>query len=158
MESDQRLDVRRHEHHPPRGVEELAWHPTVKPVVIVADAFKDCSRRGGMVLDPFAGSGTILIAAEQTGRRARGLEIDPSFVDVAIKRWRRFSGKRQCWPGRSKRLRISKSSARIGELKATVHQPGNGDGSGGGMMSLRTSISRRHEERQRKQEAPDWRL
>jgi DNA methylase len=47
----------------------------------------------GIVLDPFAGSGTIFIAAEQTGRRARGIEIDPGYVDVAIKRWQRFTGK-----------------------------------------------------------------
>jgi DNA modification methylase len=73
--------------------EQLAWHPTVKPVDLVADALKDCSRRNGVVLDPFAGSGTIFIAAEQTGRRARGMEIDPRFVDVAIKRWQSFTGK-----------------------------------------------------------------
>src|SRR5262249_12930147 len=52
-------------------LEELAMHPTVKPVALVADAIKDCSRRGGLVLDPFCGSGTILIAAERTGRKAR---------------------------------------------------------------------------------------
>ena len=59
-------------------LEELAMHPTVKPVALVADAIKDCSRRGGLVLDPFCGSGTILIAAERTGRKARALEIDPA--------------------------------------------------------------------------------
>jgi DNA modification methylase len=53
-------------------MEELAMHPTVKPVALVADAIKDCSRRGGIVLDPFCGSGTILIAAERTGRRGPG--------------------------------------------------------------------------------------
>jgi DNA modification methylase len=73
--------------------EQLAWHPTVKPAALVAGALKDCSRRNGIVLDPFAGSGTIFIAAEQTGRRARGIEIDPGYVDVAIKRWQRFTGK-----------------------------------------------------------------
>ncbi len=62
-------------------------HPTVKPVALVADAIKDCSRRNGLVLDPFAGSGTVLIAAERTGRRARALEIDPHYVDVAVRRW-----------------------------------------------------------------------
>ena len=74
-------------------LEELAMHPTVKPVALVADAIKDCSRRHGIVLDPFAGSGTILVAAERTGRRARALEIDPVFVDVAIRRWQCFTGK-----------------------------------------------------------------
>jgi DNA modification methylase len=59
-------------------LEELAIHPTVKPVALVADAIKDCSRRGGLVLDPFCGSGTILIAAERTGRKARALEVDPT--------------------------------------------------------------------------------
>ena len=61
--------------------EQLAMHPTVKPVALVADALKDCSTRRGIVLDPFTGSGTILIAAEQTERRARGIEIDPSYVE-----------------------------------------------------------------------------
>jgi len=73
--------------------EELALHPTVKPVALVADAIKDCSKRSGIVLDPFAGSGTVLIAAERTGRRARALEIDPHYVDVAIRRWQQFTGK-----------------------------------------------------------------
>ena len=68
-------------------------HPTVKPVALVADAIKDCSRRGGVVLDPFCGSGTILIAAERTGRKARALEIDPNYVDVAVRRWQAYTGK-----------------------------------------------------------------
>lgn len=74
-------------------MEELAMHPTVKPVALVADAIKDCSRRGGLVLDAFSGSGTIFIAAERTGRRARALEIDPGYVDVAVRRWQEFTGK-----------------------------------------------------------------
>src|SRR5712692_4366019 len=74
-------------------LEELAMHPTVKPVALVADAIKDCSRRGGLVLDPFCGSGTILIAAERTGRKARALEIDPTYVDVAVRRWQAYTGK-----------------------------------------------------------------
>ena len=74
-------------------LEELAMHPTVKPVALVADAIKDCSRRGGLVLDPFGGSGTILIAAERTGRKARALEIDPHYVDVAVRRWQAYAGK-----------------------------------------------------------------
>ena len=63
--------------------EELAMHPTVKPVALVADAIKDCSRRGETVLDPFGGSGTTLIAAEKTGRRARLIEFDPAYCDQA---------------------------------------------------------------------------
>jgi DNA modification methylase len=77
----------------PGRLEELAMHPTVKPVALVADAIKDCSRRNDLVLDPFAGSGTVLIAAERTGRRARALEIDPHYVDVGVRRWEGYSGK-----------------------------------------------------------------
>jgi DNA modification methylase len=72
--------------------EELAMHPTVKPAAMVADAIRDCSRRGGRVLDGFAGSGTTLIAAQQTGRQAYALEIDPVYVDVAVRRWQTYSG------------------------------------------------------------------
>src|SRR5262245_22482137 len=74
-------------------LDEVAVHPTVKPVALVADAIKDCSRRGGLVLDPFCGSGTILIATERTGRKARALEIDPNYVDVAVRRWQAYAGK-----------------------------------------------------------------
>ena len=74
-------------------MDELAMHPTVKPTALVADAIKDCSRRGGLVLDPFCGSGTILIAAERTGRKARALEIDSHYVDVAVRRWQAYAGK-----------------------------------------------------------------
>ena len=77
----------------PGRLDELAMHPTVKPVALVADALKDCSRRDGIVLDPFVGSGTTLIAAERTRRRACGIEIDPVFVDVAIRRWQCFTGR-----------------------------------------------------------------
>jgi DNA modification methylase len=73
--------------------EELSLHPTVKPVALVSDAIKDCSKRGGLVLDPFCGSGTILIGAERTGRNARALEIDPVYVDVAVRRWQKYTGK-----------------------------------------------------------------
>src|SRR6266478_5590556 len=77
----------------PGRMDELAMHPTVKPVAMVADAIKDCSKRGSLVLDPFCGSGTILIAAEKTGRRARAIELDPKYVDVAIRRWEQYTGK-----------------------------------------------------------------
>ena len=72
--------------------EELAMHPTVKPVAMVADAIRDCSRRGGIVLDAFSGSGTTILAAEQTGRRGRAIELDPRYVDVAIRRWQKQTG------------------------------------------------------------------
>ena len=74
-------------------MDELQSHPTVKPVALVADAMRDCSRRGDIVLDLFGGSGTTLLAAERVGRRAFMLEIEPRFVDVAIKRWQTFSKK-----------------------------------------------------------------
>ena len=71
----------------------LAMHPTVKPVALVADAIRDCSKRRQIVLDPFAGSGTTLIAAEKTGRRAYILELDPLYCDTIIRRWQAFTGK-----------------------------------------------------------------
>ena len=70
----------------------LKLHPTVKPVALLADILLDASHRGDVVLDPFAGSGSILIAAEKVGRRARAMEIDPLYVDVAVRRWQRWSG------------------------------------------------------------------
>lgn len=73
-------------------MEELTMHPTVKPVAMFADAIKDCSRRGGIILDPFGGSGTTMIAAEKTGRKARLIELDPLYCDVAIHRWQDFTG------------------------------------------------------------------
>jgi DNA modification methylase len=74
-------------------MDELKMHPTVKPVALIADAMKDCSRRGSIVLDGFAGSGSTILAAEQVGRRAFCIEIDPRYVDVAIRRWQRVTGK-----------------------------------------------------------------
>jgi len=70
----------------------LALHPTVKPVAMVADAILDCSARGEVVLDGFLGSGTTLIAAERTGRRCYGLELDPGYVDTTIRRWQGLTG------------------------------------------------------------------
>ena len=70
----------------------LALHPTVKPVQLVADALLDCSSRGDVVLDPFMGSGTTLIAAERVGRCCRGVELDPLYVDTIIRRWEVFTG------------------------------------------------------------------
>jgi DNA modification methylase len=70
---------------------ELTVHPTVKPVALVTDAMRDCSRRGDIVYDPFMGSGTTILAAEKVGRRAYGVEIDPLYVDVAIRRWQEFT-------------------------------------------------------------------
>jgi DNA modification methylase len=70
----------------------LELHPTVKPVALVADAILDCTARKDVVLDPFLGSGTTIIAAERTGRVSFGIEIDPLYVDTAIRRWQTFTG------------------------------------------------------------------
>jgi DNA modification methylase len=72
---------------------DLAAHPTVKPVGLIADAIKDCTRRGDIVIDTFCGSGTTVLAAERVGRRAFAVEFEPRFVDVAIRRWQAFTGK-----------------------------------------------------------------
>jgi len=61
-------------------------------VQMIVDAILDCSARGDILLDPFLGSGSSLIAAERTGRILRGIEIDPRYVDVAIRRWQRHTG------------------------------------------------------------------
>jgi DNA modification methylase len=73
--------------------DELNWHPTVKPARLVADAMLDCSRRGSIVLDPFVGSGTSIVAGETVGRRVYGMDLDPQYVDVALRRFERFSGR-----------------------------------------------------------------
>jgi len=73
--------------------DDLALHPTVKPTGLVADAIQDVTRRGDLVLDLFLGSGTTLIAADRTGRRFRGLDVDPAYVDVAIQRWSARTGR-----------------------------------------------------------------
>jgi DNA modification methylase len=72
--------------------EELEMHPTVKPTALVADAIRDCSKRGDIILDPFCGSGTTIMAAQRTGRIARCIELDPQYVDVALDRWFRATG------------------------------------------------------------------
>ena len=72
--------------------ETLALHPTIKPVKLLADAILDVSRRGEVVLDPFLGSGSTLIACTRTGRICHGIECDPRYVDAALRRWRRFTG------------------------------------------------------------------
>ena len=72
--------------------EDLSLHPTVKPTALVADAIQDVTRRGELVLDTFLGSGTTLIASERCGRRFRGIDIDPAYVDVALDRWVAMTG------------------------------------------------------------------
>ena len=71
---------------------DLELHPTVKPIALIADLMRDCSRRNGIVLDPFGGSGTTILAAERAGRIARVAELDPLYVDVAIRRCQKATG------------------------------------------------------------------
>jgi DNA modification methylase len=94
-------------------LDELSIHPTVKPVALVADAMRDCSRRGDIILDPFIGSGTTILAAERVGRRGYGLEIDPLYVDAAIRRWQDFT----------KRDAILKTTGQTFDEVATARSP-----------------------------------
>jgi DNA modification methylase len=86
------------------GDDDYTVHPTVKPVAMVVDAIKDCSKRGGIVLDPFGGSGTTLIAAERTNRVARVAELDPAYVDQIVRRWQAFTGEEAVEKGSGKRF------------------------------------------------------
>jgi DNA modification methylase len=76
-----------------KGNNLLELHPTAKPVQLVLDALLDCSHRGEIVLDSFLGSGTTLLAAERTGRICRGIELDPLYIDTAIRRWQNLTGR-----------------------------------------------------------------
>jgi 16S rRNA G966 N2-methylase RsmD len=97
--------------------DDLAMHPTVKPVALVADAIKDCSRRGGIVLDAFSGSGTTIIAGEQCGRRARAIEIDPSYIDVSIVRWQR------CTSNQAVLAETNESFDQVKEKRSSAEDP-----------------------------------
>ena len=86
---------------PRRGVNDPAsgGHPTVKPSALVIDAIKDCSRRGDIILDPFGGSGTTLIAAHRVGRKARLIELDPCYVDLIVRRFQAVTGQQAVLEG-----------------------------------------------------------
>ena len=99
--------------------DKLVMHPTVKPVGLVADAILDCSGRGGIILDPFAGSGTTLIAAERTGRRCYAMELDPIYVDVALRRFRRLMGTEPVCATTGETL--TAREAQIAETFSSVH-------------------------------------
>ena len=73
--------------------EHLASHPILKPVALIADAILDVSRPNDIVLYPFAGWGTTVLAAEKTGLRAHAIEIDPRYCDVLVRRWQTYAGK-----------------------------------------------------------------
>lgn len=74
-------------------MDDLRTHPTVKPVAMIKDALKDVTRRNEVVLDPFCGSGSTILAAEQVGRRAYALELEPRYVDAAVSRWQAYTRK-----------------------------------------------------------------
>jgi DNA modification methylase len=100
----------------------------VKPVGLVADAILDCSKRGGMVLDCFGGSGTTLIAAEQTGRHACVMELDPAYVDVTLRRFRKVTGEEPVHAG-TRRTFADLERERTGEksLPDGVEAQGGGE-------------------------------
>jgi DNA modification methylase len=77
-------------------------HPTMKPVALVERAIGNSSKAGALVLDPFGGSGTTMIAASRTGRRARMMELDPNYVDVMVRRWEAFTGQQATLEGDSR--------------------------------------------------------
>jgi hypothetical protein len=104
-------------------MDELALHPTVKPVAMIADAIKDVSRRGGIVLDLFGGSGSTLIAAHKTGRRARLCELDPVYCDRILSRWERFA------KDDAELLACGLSSARPGVATSNCDDDGGGGSS-----------------------------
>jgi hypothetical protein len=89
----------------------LGMHPTPKSVRMVADAILDCTARGDIVLDGFLGSGTTVIAAERTGRRCFGLELDPLYADTIVRRWQAFTGEQ---------ARLASSGRSFDELEAEV--------------------------------------
>lgn len=95
--------------------EELAMHPTVKPVALIADAIKDCPRRGDIILDVFGGSGSTLIAADQCGRVARLIEIDPLYCDTIIRRFERLTGEQ---------ARLAETGRTFGNVMVEHHDPG----------------------------------
>jgi DNA modification methylase len=88
-------------------------HPTIKPAAMVSDAILDCTARGSVVLDPFLGSGTSVIAAERTGRVCYGMELDPVYADIAIRRWQSFTGQ----------TAVQESTGRtLDEIEETIHE------------------------------------
>lgn len=104
--------------------EELRFHPTPKPMALIADLIRDCTTRGQIVLDPFSGSGSTLIAAAKTGRRAYVMDLDGGYVDLAVRRWQQWTGQnaRHAESGMSFDELCSKRSAAAG-TEVTTKQP-----------------------------------
>jgi hypothetical protein len=97
---------------------ELAMHPTVKPVALIEDALKDVSRRRDIVLDPFGGSGSTLIAAEKCGRCARLIELDPVYCDVIVERYQAYTGKQAVLASTGKSFEQTAEERRGGKIDA----------------------------------------
>ena len=113
----------------PGRMDELRSHPTCKPLPLVMDALMDCATRKSVVLDPFLGSGTTLIAAEKTGRIGRGMELDPYYVDAAIERWQALTGKRAIHV-ESGRTFEQMANAKVSKPDAAAALPETGSSSG----------------------------
>jgi DNA modification methylase len=96
-------------------------HPTPKSLAMVEDALLDCTEKGDLVIDVFGGSGTTLMAAERTGRRARLLEIDPGYVDVIIERWQNYTGRQAKLAGSG--LTFVQVRAQRAEARAQLAEP-----------------------------------
>ena len=104
---------------------KLKLHPTAKPVALVADAIQDASRRGGIILDPFGGAGSTLIAAEKAGRKARLIELEPRYVDATIKRWEALTGRRAEREAAASNSVLGESS-RAGKPSQSMPEEGSG--------------------------------
>jgi len=109
---------------------DLELHPTVKPTALIADLIRDCSRRNGVILDPFGGSGTTILAAERASRLARIIELDPLYVDVAIRRWQKLTGlcarhaeTRQTFADAETQPEAASTSARKSNARRKANQP-----------------------------------
>ncbi len=107
----------------------LAMHPTVKPIRLIADAMLDCSDRGDIVLDAFLGSGSSLMSAQRTGRILYGIEIDPLYVDTAIRRWQADTGQDAIHAVSGQSFRQQEAAAEGGEHDA-AYSGGYGCGRG----------------------------
>lgn len=99
--------------------EALAMHPTVKPVNLVSEIIKDCTNRGDVILDPFLGSGTAILAAQKTGRRCFGIELERIYIDVAIRRWEKMTGE-QAVHARSGLTFVELQLQRLGQQEAPL--------------------------------------
>ena len=104
--------------------EDLAMHPTVKPVAMIADAIRDCSIRGDLILDPFGGSGSTLIAADQSGRRAALVELDPLYCDTIIRRYERITGEKARLE-KSGETFAERAKSELNQIPAATTSPGN---------------------------------